>query len=275
MSLAKPQQNLVLPFAIQKRLDATLAGETGLSGPEMLQYFARHDENIEQYPWSGGAPSRKQILQDCLARFPKAKQLALLQDMLTSDIYQKYSPPSVEDKTYLLEWIASQSGHPVANPRPRSVDLVFKEQLVPARQPQWDVFISHAHEDKASIAEPLSVALVQQGVRVWYDNFELTLGDSLRKSIDRGLANSRFGIVILSHSFFSKHWPQMELDGLVARESNGVKVVLPIWHRVSAAQVQQYSPLLAGRLAVSTDQGLEHVVQEVVRVLQTSPHTAG
>jgi len=270
MSLAKPQQNTALPLAIQKRLDATFAGETGLSGPEILQYFSRHDENIEQYPWSGGAPSRKQILQDCLARFSKAQQLMILQDMLTSDIYQKYSPPSAEDKTYLLEWIVSQSGQPALNPRPRSFDLVFKERLVPEPQPQWDVFVSHAHEDKASIAEPLSAALVQRGVRVWYDNFELTLGDSLRKSIDRGLANSRFGIVILSHSFFSKHWPLIELDGLVARESNGVKIVLPIWHGVSAAQVQQYSPLLAGRLAVSTDQGLEHVVEQVGRVLKTS-----
>jgi len=247
------------------------AGETGLSGPEMLQYFARHDENVEQYPWGGGAPSRKQILQDCLARFPKEQQILLLQDMLTSDIYQKYSPPSAEDKAHLLDWIASQSSQPaVANPLSRSVELVFKERLVPAPPPQWDVFVSHAHEDKASIAEPLSVALAQQGIRVWYDNFELTLGDSLRKSIDRGLANSRFGIVILSHSFFSKHWPQMELDGLVAREANGVKVVLPIWHGISAMQVQQYSPLLAGRLAASTDHGLENVVQQVMRVLQPS-----
>ena len=94
------------------------------------------------------------------------------------------------------------------------------------------------------------------------------LGDSLRKSIDRGLANSRFGIVILSHAFFAKHWPQMELDGLVAREANGVKVVLPIWHGVTAAQVQQYSPLLLGRLAVSTDRGLDHVAQQVLQVLR-------
>lgn len=270
MSLANPKNNHALPLAIQKRLDTTLAGETGLSGPEILQYFARHDENIEQYPWSGGAPSRKQILQDCLARFPKARQLELLRDMLTTDIYQKYSPPSAEDKAYLLEWIASQSSQPAASSNPRSVDLIFKEKLVPAPQPQWDVFVSHAHEDKASIAEPLSAALVQQGIRVWYDNFELTLGDSLRKSIDRGLANSRFGIVILSHSFFSKHWPQMELDGLVAKESNGIKVILPIWHGISAMQVQQYSPLLAGRLAVSTDQGIEYVVQQVWRAIQKS-----
>lgn len=62
----------------------------------------------------------------------------------------------------------------------------------------------------------------------------------------------------------------MELDGLVAKESNGIKVILPIWHGISAMQVQQYSPLLAGRLAVSTDQGIEYVVQQVWRAIQKS-----
>ena len=178
MSLAKPKQNLALPLAIQKRIDAMFAGETGLSGPELLQYFSRHDDTVEQYPWSGGAPSRKQILQDCLTRYSKAQQLVLLQDMLNSDIYQKYLPPSAVDKQHLLEWIASQSTPAAPMSRPQSVDLVFSERLVPAPQPQWDVFVSHAHEDKAAIADPLSTVLVQQGVRVWYDNFELTLVDS-------------------------------------------------------------------------------------------------
>jgi hypothetical protein len=51
-----------------------------------------------------------------------------------------------------------------------------------------------------------------------------------RQSIDSGLARSRFGIVILSEAFFAKHWPQRELDGLAAREVDGVKVILPVWH---------------------------------------------
>lgn len=285
MTLAKPQQNLALPLEVQRRIDEMFAGSTGLSGPEMLQYFARHDDSIEQYPWSGGAPSRRQILQDCLARFPKEQQFVLLKDMLQADIFGKYPPPTQDNKQYLLQWIESQEQTaspvytsrdvaPVPPARPRQVDLVFKERAVPEPPPTWDVFVSHAHEDKASIAEPLASALAQYGVRVWYDSFELSLGDSLRKSIDRGLANSRFGIVVLSHSFFAKHWPQAELDGLVSRETEGIKVVLPVWHGITAADVQRYSPMLAGRLAVSTDRGLDEVVQQVINVVRPG-RTAG
>ena len=88
----------------------------------------------------------------------------------------------------------------------------------------WDVFVSHASEDKDAVAEPLVRALVDAGLRVWYDRIELRLGDSLRGKIDEGLAHSRFGIVILSPSFFAKHWPKQELNGLAQREVNGEKV---------------------------------------------------
>ena len=86
---------------------------------------------------------------------------------------------------------------------------------------EWDVFISHAWEDKESIARPLAEALRARGLRVWFDEFTLSVGDRLRRSIDRGLANSRDGIVILSPHFFAKEWPQKELDGLIQREDRG------------------------------------------------------
>ena len=68
---------------------------------------------------------------------------------------------------------------------------------------------------------------------MWIDESELFVGDSLRAKIDEGLAQSQFGIVILSPSFFSKHWPQAELDGLAAREANGEKRILPVWHNLT------------------------------------------
>jgi formylglycine-generating enzyme required for sulfatase activity len=135
----------------------------------------------------------------------------------------------------------------------------------------WDVFISHAWEDKEDIARPLAEALRRKGLRVWYDEFTLTLGDSLRRSIDRGLAQSRYGVVILSPYFFAKEWPQKELDGLAAREVSGEKVILPVWHNITADQVREYSPTLADRVAVSSDRGLEHVVQELLRVIKPTP----
>jgi len=95
-------------------------------------------------------------------------------------------------------------------------------------------------------------ALRQAGHNIWYDEFSLTVGDSLRKSIDKGLANSQFGIVVLSPAFFDKQWTEYELNGLVAKEIEGGKVILPIWHKVSKDQVLQFSPTLADKLALNT-----------------------
>lgn len=133
---------------------------------------------------------------------------------------------------------------------------------------EWDVFISHASEDKADVALPLAERLRAEGLRVWLDSFELTVGDSLRRSIERGLAGSRFGIAIISPEFLQKHWPQAELDGLAAREAAGVKVILPVWHRVDEASVRAQSPMLAGRLAATTDKGVDHVASELLRAIR-------
>jgi hypothetical protein len=114
------------------------------------------------------------------------------------------------------------------------------------------VFISHASEDKDSIVRPLAHALREAGLKVWYDEFELRIGDSLRRKIDRGLANSRFGVVVLSQSFFGKGWPNYELDGLVTRAVSGEQVLLPVWHNVSKEEVIRYSPSLADKLARNT-----------------------
>ena len=131
----------------------------------------------------------------------------------------------------------------------------------------WDVFISHASEDKETVARPLAVALTDMGIRVWLDDYELTIGDSLRRSIDRGLSSSRFGVVVLSQSFFAKEWPNKELDGLAAREDGLKKILLPVWHKVSRDDICRFSPLLADRLAVSTDGGISAVALRVSQAI--------
>ncbi|MGA3371289.1 MAG: toll/interleukin-1 receptor domain-containing protein [Terracidiphilus sp.] len=128
---------------------------------------------------------------------------------------------------------------------------------------KWDVFICHASEDKDEIARPLAQALRHEGYSVWYDEFTLTVGDGLRKSIDQGLSQSDFGVVILSKQFFEKHWPQQELNGLASKEINGRKVILPVWHGVGVEEVRSFSPMLADRIGVSTNKGLELVVEQL------------
>jgi len=116
----------------------------------------------------------------------------------------------------------------------------------------YNAFVCHASEDKEELVRPLADELKGLGNSIWYDEFALKVGDSLRRSIDHGLSRSRFGIVVLSPSFFAKNWTQYELDGLVAKEVEGHKVILPLWHRVSKDDVMKYSPTLADRVALNT-----------------------
>jgi hypothetical protein len=143
------------------------------------------------------------------------------------------------------------------------------------QQKEWDLFICHASEDKEEIVRPLVDALVNVGYSVWYDEFELKLGDSLRRSIDKGLAQSRYGLVILSPHFFEKNWPQTELDGLAARERDGEKVILPVWHNVDEPTVREYSPTLADRVAALTSKGLDSIVKKIRNVLKPSNKAVG
>jgi hypothetical protein len=130
------------------------------------------------------------------------------------------------------------------------------------------VFISHASEDKEEVARPIAEGLAASGWAVWLDEYELTVGDSLYQSIDHGLATSRCGVVVLSRSFFAKHWPKQELDALAAKETaSGTKVILPVWHGIDQKYLAREAPMLANRLGVSTHRGIRHVVEQLTRAL--------
>ncbi len=137
---------------------------------------------------------------------------------------------------------------------------------------QYDVFISHASEDKKDVVTPLAKALRAGSLSVWYDDFELKIGDSLRRNIDRGIASSRFGIVVLSKAFFGKGWPNYELDGLVTKSVDGDQVLLPIWHNITKDEVVSYSPSLADKLARNTTmQTVEEIAEEIIEVVLGEP----
>lgn len=135
---------------------------------------------------------------------------------------------------------------------------------------KWDVFISHAAEDKKAVAKPLADALASFGLRVWYDEFTLKPGDSLSRSIDMGLASSNYGIVILSTAFFAKRWPEYELRGLTAKEIATGKVIIPIWHNVDREEVLRFSPPLADKLAIKSS-GLSATQLAVAIIEVTNP----
>jgi hypothetical protein len=136
-------------------------------------------------------------------------------------------------------------------------------------RPERDLFICHAGEDKDAVARPLAERLRAAGLRVWYDEFEIRLGDRLRAKIDEGLRISRYGVVIISQAFPAKRpWTERELDALFNRETLGeTTVILPVWHGVTHADVSEYSHALADRRAASTKNGLDVVVVEIEATL--------
>jgi hypothetical protein len=132
---------------------------------------------------------------------------------------------------------------------------------------EFDLFICHASEDKEQVVRPLARELEKRGLKVWLDELQLTVGDSLHGRIDSGLARSRFGVVVVSPAFFAKDWPQRELGGLAAREIGGTKVILPVWHKVDHSFIVSRSPILADRIGARTDAGIPDVAERISHAL--------
>ncbi len=137
------------------------------------------------------------------------------------------------------------------------------------KEKTWDVFISHASEDKEDFVKELAGKLSYLGVKVWYDEFALKVGDSLSKKIDEGLINSSFGIIIISKSFISKNWTDYELRSLLSKEIGFKKVILPIWHNVTLEEVKKYSLFLADKFALKSSNGVNNdIVMKLLEVIR-------
>jgi TIR domain len=134
---------------------------------------------------------------------------------------------------------------------------------------KYDLFISHASEDKNDFVRPLARTLTKFGVSVWYDEFTLSIGDSLSKSIDNGLIESSFGLVILSPDFLKKGWPEYELRALISKEVGTKKVILPIWHKLKKEDLLSYSPYLADKFAIRSDElNIVQLSVEIINVIR-------
>lgn len=134
---------------------------------------------------------------------------------------------------------------------------------------QSKAFISHDSRDKEEIARPLAIGLGQRLCRVWYDEFSLHVGDSLRESIEDGLKTHRHCILVLTPNFLSKGgWPRQEYDAAFTRElMEKRKILLPIWHNVLQEDVFAYSPMLANRLGLSWSLGADEVCRRLYNEL--------
>lgn len=140
---------------------------------------------------------------------------------------------------------------------------------------EWDVFISYASEDKEELARPLASLLDRLGLKVWFDEATLQVGDSLARAISVGLARSRYGVVIISSSFMTKKWPRNELAGLLSLEQTDYPVILPVWHGVQAPDVAAFNPILADRVALHSSRGIRAIANAIYeRVAGSLPYGA-
>lgn len=119
---------------------------------------------------------------------------------------------------------------------------------------EYDVFVSHAFEDKEEFVDDLVAEMRKLDLKVWYDSDKLKWGDSMREKIDRGLSKSKYGVVVLSPNYIAeqKYWTKAELNGLFQVETINGKTILPIWHNLTKKQVVEYSPIIADRKAMTT-----------------------
>lgn len=279
MELAESDVN----WSIKKGVDAAQAAAAFLSRAAEIRAFV----NSMHVKRRAGTGSHWLEIRDYVYEIqPRTVQLVedtfLDADVIKWLVQQKDHRPEPESYLTHLETMAAKAARladrllsreqPVAQPPilPRGATLNTATDGAVESLPDYDVFISHASQDKDAVARPLAEQLTKRGYRVWFDEFVLRVGSSLTGEINKGLARSRHGIIILSPAFFERQWTEYELKGLVQREfSSGRDCILPVWHNIDAADIVRHAPALADKFATNTSRGLANVVEQLCAALGT------
>ena len=180
----------------------------------------------------------------------------------------------IENETKKLATAVKSSFRPTKLPSgvyPAQVETLYDELNKRSKTEEqeknalYDVFISHASEDKIPFVNYLVEALQDAGISVWYDAISMEWGKSLREQIDNGIKRSKYAILVLSKNFFSKKWTNRELDGILAKEEITGSVPLPIWYDITYEEVFEFSPTLSGLYSLSTD---KYSIEDICRSLK-------
>lgn len=133
-------------------------------------------------------------------------------------------------------------------------------------------FISHDSRDKEAFVRPLAYELIRNFCTVWYDEFSLKVGDSLRANIEQGLKETKKCIVVLSPNFLTNEgWGRAEFDSIFTREIlEQQNVVLPVWLNVGVKDVYNYSPRLADKVGLSSSLGVAEVARRLTNVIRAA-----
>ena len=182
----------------------------------------------------------------------------------------------IDNRTKTVAKLNIPRWEPPKSPVNPSITQPPRQEASPVKSDHWDVFISHASEDKPYV-DTLKNALEAAGVSVWYDKSVIRWGDDIRQKIDEGLKNCEFGIVVFSKKFIErKKWTEYELSGLFGRETVDQKRILPIRHDITQDEVKGYSDALALRLSLSSKHdSLDDIVRELLDLLGRPAANAG
>jgi hypothetical protein len=149
------------------------------------------------------------------------------------------------------------------------VHLTMKKSSFPIRNDYYDLFVSHASEDKDSFVRPLCTTLRMLGLNVWYDEFSINYGDSIRESIDKGLAKSSNAVIVFSPSYIKKAYPNYELNGIITQEIvKGEKVLIPIWYNINREEMLNFSASLTDRLSlIVINNNIEEIAKSIFEIV--------
>ena len=125
-------------------------------------------------------------------------------------------------------------------------------------EPTFDVFLSHASEDKEQFVDALVKELKNQGIVVWYDKDQIKVGDDIRIQMEQGISNSRHGVVVASPHFF-KYWPETELSALYSKRKRPGHAILPVILNLTQAELEDKSPFLGSLANLPASEGASKV----------------
>lgn len=150
--------------------------------------------------------------------------------------------------------------------------VIGERSLDMSNKKQYDIFISHASEDKEALARPLARALFDKGYSVFLDELVIKMGDSISESINFGLSQSDYGLIIISPIFLSKNWTKAELNSITNMIISSGKKVLPVWHEVTYNDVLRSIPLLADRKAALSSDGIDSIIAQIQESIGSPAH---
>uniref|UniRef100_UPI004055A306 toll/interleukin-1 receptor domain-containing protein n=1 Tax=Candidatus Electronema sp. TaxID=2698783 RepID=UPI004055A306 len=137
-----------------------------------------------------------------------------------------------------------------------------------------DAFISYAVEDN-DFAAKIAHTLQANGLSVWFAPLNLTVGDKLLDSIEKGLKNSRSGILVLTKQYLNKKWTSHEMDILIRQHVESGKLILPIWLGVDKKQIEERHITLSGIIGISETKDFSFVVSKLVKALSNGAANRG